>query len=325
MLRNLLKGEAENILFSRRMGEILSIEEKAGKILSMLYITKDKYIENNIFLSTNDSFQHILNILNNIEDGIDTDDAIKEEIVKITHKNNSNLLDKIAIMESNILNRIEKIEKVEKVEVVEEEITNLMILTNINNIEKKLNQMSFFEKTSGIVDEVEHELSEEKLSIEIINKFNSTLKSLHYNNSLIFEKHDLFQNNIVNHMKNLLQSLDVYNNEIPLKFLEISKNSFEDMFKNRSGETAVNSDVIKVIVEDISRLYYNKIKAQLKHINDKISKTKIMKGIENSIENSIENAIERRSERKSSGKRFSDIIEEEIEEEVEQKDECTIM
>ena len=297
-------------------------------------MTKDKYIENNIFLSTNDSFQHILNILNNIEDGIDTDDAIKDEIVKITYKNNNNnLLDKIAIMESNILNRIEKIEKVEKVEViekVEEEITNLMLLSNINNIEKKLNQMSIFEKGSEIIDEVENELLEEKLSIEIVNKFNSALKTLHHNNSLIFEKHDLFQNNIVNHMKKLLQSLDVYNTEIPLKFLEITKNSFEDIFKNRSGETAVNkieSDVIKVIVEDISRLYYDKIKAQLKHINDKISKTKIMKG----IENSIENAIERRSERKSSGKRFSNIIEEveeEVEEEieeVEQKDECTIM
>ena len=213
MLRSLLNGEAENILFSRRMGEIFSSEEKVGKILSSLYMTKDKYIENNIFLSTNDSFQHILNILNNIEDGIDTDDAIKDEIVKITYKNNNNnLLDKIAIMESNILNRIEKIEKVEKVEViekVEEEITNLMLLSNINNIEKKLNQMSIFEKGSEIIDEVENELLEEKLSIEIVNKFNSALKTLHHNNSLIFEKHDLFQNNIVNHMKKLLQSFRI--------------------------------------------------------------------------------------------------------------------
>ena len=255
MLLDLIRNaEAEKILFSKRRGEIFSKEEKAGKILTVLYMQKELYPQNNIFLSTQNSFQHILNILNKIDEEIDVKIAIEEELLIILEKDKLNVISKINNLEENLILRLEKME-----------------------LKKEL--------------VVETELVDEVLDETIINNFDKVVKKLHYNNSLILTKND-----------------DLQKKTIVL---------IEDFIKTKE----IERNITKTIVDDISRMYYDKVKSQLKHINDKISRSRIMKG--------IEDVIESRSERKSSTRKHTSFEEEEEDDEeeilVEKENECVIM
>ena len=86
-------AEAENILNEKRIGQRVSVEEKAAKILAAMYLIQDKTdsIEPKLFLRSPNSLQHIINILKKNENGEPLLEAIESEIQNILRVNNHEL------------------------------------------------------------------------------------------------------------------------------------------------------------------------------------------------------------------------------------------
>lgn len=104
-LTQILEGAYENILNDSKKDIQFHLEEKAGVILSALYIGIKKGLINpeiEMFLSSPNSYEHILNILRRIHSKTSTELSIKEEMNVILKDNLHYLiLEKIDSVDNN--------------------------------------------------------------------------------------------------------------------------------------------------------------------------------------------------------------------------------
>lgn len=196
-LESLIKNaEAEKILSEKRLNFLISKEEKAGQILAALYLLKNTTdsIEPFIFLSVQNSFDHILNILNNIENGSNIKDSIQVELKDILENSNvfdkkSQFLRKTNFNENNENNEDLMLLKLEEIinrrdqerKTLSEELREIGLYEQLESIKEEIKNQSFqsfsTKEDSSLLMHIRDDIRED-VKNEVRKELRSELKNL---------------------------------------------------------------------------------------------------------------------------------------------------
>ena len=272
--------------------------ERAGKILSSLYLIKNdtSSIEPILFLSVPNSFDHIIHILENIDNlGMSVRDAIREEINIILTDPNSERITARNFAENSKNKRNETVERVERgiekgigkrvekgVEKrVERGIENLFDsivdrrsdkhsersdITESTNQEEKIERLGKIEHRKLSIDSLEHRF--EKLENSIISRTERRLNDVKDTVEKYFKKYKIDIVDIVELIKQLVNSFSTIKNEI----MDQLGSYFIKFFSE-------HKDLLQSIIGKIFRAYYVKIKPYLLDIQNRIEKYATKEGV----------------------------------------------
>ena len=245
---------AEKLLSIKRNGEMFSREEKAGKILSGLYITRNDHPENNIFLSSMNSFQHIMNILYKIEvEEEKVNDVIREEVNMIlkSHQMDGRIHEKILIEQEKIEDKIDfetsDIKRKENQIQRNEIITNEMLMKEFMELSLEFKTIS---KKLNLIEGKENKIE---------GKENVT------NDMLMIGMNELSKKlNLIEGKEDKIQRTEIITNEILLTNINQIRNDLLKFEKIENKET-LKSDVIELISRSKDEIMEEKLLLTIVH------------------------------------------------------------